>query len=91
MILVAVQKPSETEALPAHLRVHLQSPVIMVYAPTQPQGVLSRFGNPVGALPYSVILDAGRQKCASRAGIIDESWAISAARHCQKKPPGNHT
>lgn len=41
---------------------------------------LARFGNPVGALPHTVVLDARRVPCASRSSEIDAAWLDQAMR-----------
>lgn len=82
VILVAIHKPSEIETMPDSLRAHLRPPAILLYAPSQPQGLLSRFGDVSGALPHSVWLDGRRETCATRTGMIDDAWLEAKSRDC---------
>lgn len=75
VIAVAVQRPSETLAAPESVRQALLPPVLALTAPSNPAGVLARFGDRPQALPYSVVLTAGRRPCAARTGEIDRAWA----------------
>ena len=81
VIAVAVQKPAETEAMTARERALLQPPVMLLHAPSEPRGLLSRFGDSVGALPHTVWIDAGGRVCAVRTGAIDAEWI---ARHMMR-------
>lgn len=83
VIMVAVQKPSEALALEAPVRAMLAAPMIQLTAPSQPQGLLARFGNPVGAIPHTLLLDSERRVCAFRTGEIDERWAAAGMKDCR--------
>ena len=51
-------------------------------APVQSDGIMRRFGNKSGALPYTAILDKSHRLCLSKAGGIDSGWLADALRHC---------
>lgn len=51
-------------------------------AATQPDVLMRRFGNKVGGLPYTVMLNARHEVCASRLGEIHEKWLSSAIAAC---------
>ena len=82
VVLVAVHKPAEIEMLPLSLREHLASPALLLYAPSQPRGLLSRFGNSVGALPHSIWVDKQRNICAKRTGMVDAAWLKESRKAC---------
>lgn len=82
VITVALQKPAETLAAPAAVLSALAPPLIALSGPSEPRGLLARFGNPHGALPHTVVLDAQRHVCAQRTGEIDESWLRMALNRC---------
>jgi thiol-disulfide isomerase/thioredoxin len=48
----------------------------------QPEVLLRRFGNPSGALPYTVIMNERHVMCATHAGAIDEKWLTAAISAC---------
>lgn len=52
--------------------------------PTDPTALLRRVGNPLGALPYTVVLDAAHRLCASKTGEIDETWLEKAMVSCTR-------
>ncbi|BBN90277.1 TlpA family protein disulfide reductase [Azospira sp. I09] len=80
VVAVAVQQRSETAAGP----LHPTPPVLLLHAPSTPRGLLSRFGNPSGALPHTVVLDRERRPCARRTGELDEAWLEAALRRCDR-------
>ena len=82
VITIAVQKPSETLLAPEAVRKCLRHPIVQLYAPTQPIGLLSRFGNPKQALPYSVMLNAKREICAVKTGEINQEWINQVIAQC---------
>lgn len=82
VITIAVQKPSETLLAPEAVRKCLRHPIVQLYAPTQPIGLLSRFGNPKQALPHSVMLNAKREICAVKTGEINQEWINQAIAKC---------
>jgi thiol-disulfide isomerase/thioredoxin len=55
-------------------------------AATQPEVLMRRFGNQRGALPYTVVLSAGHQVCASRIGEVDATWIAAMAANCSGVP-----
>ena len=46
------------------------------------QDLLRRFGNPLGALPYTVVLNRAHQVCTTRLGAVDAQWLARAAQAC---------
>ena len=56
--------------------------MLQLLAPLQPAALLRRFGNRLGVLPYTVVLDAGLRICKAQAGEIDATWIDAAARAC---------
>lgn len=51
-------------------------------APAQSDGLLRRFGNTSGALPYTVVLDMQHRNCQSKSGAIDQAWLQAAIGAC---------
>lgn len=56
---------------------------VQLWAPRQPEALMRRFGNKLGALPYTVVLDAQHRVCASRVGEVDANWLEEALGRCQ--------
>lgn len=83
VVMVAVQKPAETQALDASLRALLGPPLLSLIAPSQPMGLLARFGDRIGAIPHTVLLDPQRKACFSRTGEIDMQWLAQGIEHCR--------
>jgi thiol-disulfide isomerase/thioredoxin len=46
------------------------------------QDLLRQFGNPLGALPYTVVLNRAHQVCTTRLGTVDARWLATAAQAC---------
>ncbi|OBV38913.1 TlpA family protein disulfide reductase [Janthinobacterium psychrotolerans] len=46
------------------------------------QDLLRQFGNPLGALPYTVVLNGAHQVCTTRLGTVDAQWLERAAQAC---------
>ncbi len=86
VVAVAVQKPAETLAAPEAVLEALLPPVVALNGPSEPRGLLARFGNPTGALPYTVVLDARRIPCARHAGEIHADWLARAIKACAPPP-----
>jgi len=79
IITIALQKPFETwssPVLPKH-------PIISLHGPNPPQGLLARFGNRTGALPFSVMLDPQREACVRKTGEINLHWLESNQLACK--------
>ncbi len=53
--------------------------------PADPTALLRRFGNPLGALPHTVVLDAAHRLCASKTGEIDAAWLEKVLASCTAK------
>ncbi len=51
-------------------------------APRVPEVLMRRFGNTAGALPYTVVLNAQHQICASHLGEVDAPWIAAAINAC---------
>jgi thiol-disulfide isomerase/thioredoxin len=51
-------------------------------APKDSDGIMRRFGDPKGVLPYTVVLDRSHRTCQSHVGAIDKSWLLAAIRAC---------
>lgn len=60
----------------------LQPSYPQLLATSQPEVLLRRFGNRLGALPYTVVLNARHEVCLTRLGEIDAAWVDSAAATC---------
>lgn len=82
VVAVAVQRPSETLVAPDSAQAALVPPVLSLHAPSEPRGLLARFGNPKQALPHTVVLDAARRPCAGKTGEIDDVWLTAALQQC---------
>ena len=55
---------------------------LQLSAPAQSDGLLRRFGNATGALPYTVVLNAQHRICLSRVGAVDTQWLKTALGRC---------
>ena len=55
-------------------------------APLQSEGILRRFGNRTGALPFTVVLDLAHRLCQSKTGGVDAEWLNHAVRRCTEPP-----
>lgn len=73
VITVALHRPSQNLNLYPPIKEVLTLPMLMFYAPSQSQGLLSRFGNTTGAIPYSVLLNENRIIQAVHFGELDEN------------------
>jgi thiol-disulfide isomerase/thioredoxin len=82
VVTIALQRPSETAAAPASIQAALQAPVISLHGPSEPRGLLARFGNRFGALPHTVILDTERRTCTQRTGEINHRWLVDNLAAC---------
>jgi thiol-disulfide isomerase/thioredoxin len=84
VITIALQRPHETAAAPAAILAALQAPLLSLHGPGEPRGLLARFGNRVGALPYTVILDNQRRPCARQTGEINRHWLDDRLAACRQ-------
>lgn len=82
LITIAVQRPSDTLAAPEAVKQALRPPTQQLYAPAEPRGLLSRFGNAFGVLPHTVMLDSGRRVCAMHSGEVNQAWLDVALAAC---------
>lgn len=82
LVTISVQTLSETKShwhqVPGNRETH-----IALLAPSNPSGILRRFGNQSGAIPHSVLLNTKNQMCGKRTGEIDESWMEASLLQCQ--------
>lgn len=83
VVTVALHRPAEDALAPETVRVALTE-LKTLYGPSDPRGLLARFGNPDGALPHTVVLDATHQICLKRTGEVDAQWLSSAIKYCKK-------
>jgi hypothetical protein len=60
----------------------LQVTYPQMVAPTQADGIMRRFGNPKGVLPYTVVLSKSHQICQMKSGMVDAAWIQSAVVSC---------
>lgn len=84
VIAVALQRPSETAALPKAMQDSLQPPVLLLHGPTEPRGLLARFGNRIGGLPHTVWLTSDGALCARKTGEFDLEWLTSHQNTCSR-------
>lgn len=82
VVTVALQKAGETLNAPEFIQAALQPPLLPLNGPSEPRGLLARFGNPAGVLPHTVVLDAQRHPCAQRSGEITPDWLKTAIARC---------
>ncbi|GAA4033216.1 TlpA disulfide reductase family protein [Actimicrobium antarcticum] len=88
VMAVAVQRPSDTLTAPESVARALRSPVQLLHAPAEPRGILARFGNVNGVLPYTTLLHADRSICAKHAGEIDAAWVEAMVNRCHNAESG---
>ena len=50
--------------------------------PLQTDGIMRRFGNRSGALPYTVVLDRAHRLCQATTGGVSAAWLAQALRTC---------
>lgn len=74
VITVALHRPSQNLNLPPAINKVFTLPLLALYAPSQSQGLLNRFGNNTGVIPYSVLLSQNRVIKSVRFGEVDAIW-----------------
>lgn len=79
---IALERQSASLTAPPAIRALLAPPLLSLYAPGAADGLLARFGNPGGALPYTIVLDRQRRPCARRLGELDAAWLNRAVDLC---------
>jgi thiol-disulfide isomerase/thioredoxin len=62
---------------------------LQLNAPAQSAGLLRRFGDASGALPYTVVLDTQHRICASQVGAVDAAWLQVAPGRCKAAAGGS--
>jgi thiol-disulfide isomerase/thioredoxin len=70
-------KPATRDFLARH-----PSRLVQLFAPAEPRGLLRQLGNPSGALPHTVVLNARRHRCAQHTGEVSGAWLDEAIRRC---------
>ncbi len=82
LITVSVQTLTETKSywqtVPGNPDSHFA-----LLAPSNPNGLLRRFGNKIGAIPHSALLNAQNEICSKRTGEITEQWIAENLLTCQ--------
>lgn len=84
VVAIALQRPYETANAPGGVLAALQAPLQLLHGPSEPRGLLARFGNPAGALPYTVVLDAQHRTCARQTGEVTADWLNAAIHRCTR-------
>ena len=79
LIGISTEEPSRAQRFVDLHRIHF----MQLKAPPQSDGLMRRFGNTSGALPYTVVLDARHRNCRSRVGAVDEGWLQAAIGACK--------
>lgn len=81
LVTVALQSPGETRA---HWPRVPGDPVshVALLGPSEPRGLLRRFGNAAGAIPYSAMLRPDGSPCARHAGEIGQGWITENLKKC---------
>lgn len=81
LVTVALQTPGETRAhwprVPGDPASH-----VALLGPSEPRGLLRRFGNANGAIPYSAMLRPDGSLCARRMGEIGQGWIAENLAKC---------
>jgi thiol-disulfide isomerase/thioredoxin len=81
LVTVSLQTPGET-------RTHwprvpgLPGSHVALLGPSEPRGLLRRFGNTIGAIPYSAMLRPDGSLCAKHTGEIEQSWIAENLAKC---------
>lgn len=81
LVTVALQTPGETRAHWPHVPGEPGSHVALL-GPGDPRGLLRRFGNASGAIPYSAMLRPDGSLCAKRMGEIEQGWITDNLAKC---------
>lgn len=89
VVAVALQSAGDTLAAPGIVLDALRPPVLALSGPREPRGLLARFGNPAGVLPFTAVVGGDRRPCARRAGEIDNAWLAATLARCSDEaaPP----
>ena len=81
LVSVALQTPGETRAhwprVPGSPGSH-----VALLGPSEPRGLLRRFGNASGAIPYSAMLRPDGSLCVKRMGEIEQGWITDNLAKC---------
>lgn len=82
LITIALHRPSANLNLPSAMLAALQTPVLALFAPSEPSGLLKRAGNPLGLLPFTLWLNPERQPCRQQLGMVTPAWLDSTTQQC---------
>lgn len=81
LVTISLQTPGETRVhwprVPGGPGSHLA-----LLGPSDPRGLLRRFGNASGAIPYSAMLRPDGSLCARHAGEIGQGWIMENLVKC---------
>jgi len=81
LVTVSLQSSGETRAhwprVPGEPASH-----IALLGPSDPRGLLRRFGNASGAIPYSAMLRPDGSLCTKRVGEITQIWIVEHLMKC---------
>lgn len=81
LVTISLQSPAETYAhwprVPGDPGSH-----VALLGPSEPRGLLRRFGNASGAIPYSAMLRPDGSPCARHAGEIGQGWIMENLAKC---------
>ena len=80
---IAAQDPAA-----AHRFLARQAPMAypQLLAPLETAGIMRRFGNAAGALPYTAVLSTSHQICQTHVGAVDANWLNAALAACSVRP-----
>lgn len=83
LVTVALQTPSETRdfwpRVPGDPASHLA-----LHGPSEPRGLLRRFGNSSGIIPYTILLHRNGWICAKQSGKAGINWIMDNLSKCDK-------
>jgi thiol-disulfide isomerase/thioredoxin len=81
LVTISLQTPGETRAhwprIPGDPASH-----VALLGPSEPRGLLRRFGNASGAIPYSAMLRPDGSLCAKHTGEIGLDWIRENLAKC---------
>ena len=55
---------------------------LQLLAPSASEGLMRRFGNKTGALPYTVVLNSQHQICQTQTGPVNAAWLAQTLAAC---------
>jgi peroxiredoxin len=84
VVAIALQRPTKLPTHRAACSLPCKRRSSCCTARASRAGLLARFGNPAGALPYTVVLDAQRRTCARQTGEVTADWLNAAIHRCTR-------